>query len=72
MFLDVNNFDPLNSDVWGSFLDVAILIMTTIGTVYLILNFKSQSVINKKQAALNDLLVEKERRNQNVTDEITF
>lgn len=62
MILDVNNFGPFHAETWGTFSDVSILIMTIIGTIFLILNFLSQKKINKKQSLINELLTEKERR----------
>lgn len=53
---------PFRADIWGTVSDWIIVLVTAIGTLYIVLSFDEQGKINKQQTELNRLAMEKDRR----------
>lgn len=67
--MNINNFGPFHSDIWGNVSDIIIVLITFIGTIYIVKSFmnqkrlnKNQLKINQQQTEINRLLMEKDRR----------
>ncbi|WP_158795882.1 hypothetical protein [Pedobacter sp. L105] len=60
--MDINNFGPFASDVWGTISDWAMVIVTTLTAYYLWKTLKSQLVVQESQVKVTRIESERYRR----------
>jgi hypothetical protein len=59
--MDINNFGPFHSDVWGNFSDWSMVVVTTLTAIFLWKTLKSQTIVQGLQERMFKIEYDKHR-----------